>query len=60
MARFSLELSNQQVINMLKEVELSDPEKMEILRILVGSRGYQDKSRLAAEVNELILTSLFQ
>lgn len=58
MARFSLELSNQQVINMLKEVELSDPEKMEILRILVGSRGYQDKSRLAAEVNELIFTTL--
>lgn len=43
---------------MLKEVELSDPEKMEILRILVGSRGYQDKSRLAAEVNELIFTTL--
>ena len=55
---FNLELTNQQVINMVKEVVFSEPEKIEILKILVGGRGYLDKKALAAEVTELIYNGL--
>lgn len=51
---FNLELTNQQVIDMVKEVNFSEPEKIEILKLLVGGRGYLDKKSLAAEVTELI------
>lgn len=55
---FNLELTNQQVIDMVKEVVFSEPEKIEILKILVGGRGYLDKKVLAAEVTELIYNGL--
>ena len=51
---FNLELTNQQVIDMVKEVSFSEPEKIEILKLLVGGRNYLDKKSLAAEVTELI------
>ena len=55
---FNISLTNQQVINMVKEVVFSEPEKIEILKILVGGRGYLDKKALAAEVTELIYNGL--
>lgn len=55
---FNLELTNQQVIDMIKEVEFSEPEKIEILKLLVGGRNYLDKKTLAAEVTELIYSSI--
>ena len=54
----SVEMTNQQVINLVKNVDFSDPEKIEILKILVGSRVYLDKKALAAEVTELIYNGL--
>ena len=55
---FTIEMTNQQVIDMVKEVKFSEPEKIEILKILVGGRNYLDKKALAAEVTELIYNGL--
>ena len=54
----SVEMTNQQIINLIKDVDFSEPEKIEILKILVGGRGYLDKKALAAEVTELIYNGL--
>lgn len=55
---FSIEMTNQQVINLVKDVNFSEPEKIEILKLLVGGRGYLDKKALAAEITELIYQSI--
>lgn len=55
---FNISLTNQQVIDMVKEVSFSEPEKIEILKLLVGGRNYLDKKTLAAEVTELIYSSI--
>ena len=58
MTTIELQLSNQQVINMLKEVTFSEPEKIEIIKMLVGSRSYLDKKNLVSEVTDLIYSAL--
>lgn len=55
---FTIEMTNQQVIDIVKEVKFSEPEKIEILKILVGGRNYLDKKALASEVTDLIYNSL--
>ena len=58
MAQFTLEFTNQQVIDLVKDVQFSEPEKIEILKVLVGGRCFLDKKSLASEVMDLIYNSL--
>ena len=51
------EMTNQQVIDLIKDVNWSEPEKVEILKVLIGGRGYLDKKALVSEVTELIYST---